>query len=125
MSKDSNLTKSHIKYLEGQIINRAKELDLLVHNEQGSGSSLPEPDEADMQHFLKKMYQLLPVLGLGIFETPEKISARSDKWLYCTIKGLRAKGVRTLNGFLVAKGFQAVKEHRASARDVKRLRQPF
>lgn len=98
VSKDRNLTKSHIKYLEGQIIERDKSLGLVIHNEQGSGASLPESDAADMRYFLSKMYQLLSVLGLSVFDVPDTIPADSDEWLYCTIKGLAAKGCRTPGG---------------------------
>ncbi|MEZ5517405.1 MAG: GIY-YIG nuclease family protein [Gammaproteobacteria bacterium] len=116
VSKDNNLTKGHINYLEGQLIKRAKELKIPAENGQGSGSSLPESDIADMDEFLAKIYQLLPILGLRVFEVPEKVNPDADDWLYCSIKGLQAKGRRTANGFLVAAGSQAVKAHRPSSK---------
>lgn len=122
VSKDNNLTKAHIKYLEGAIIERAKELGLVIHNEQSSGASLPESDAADMEQYLSKVYQLLPVLGLNIFDVPETVSPDADDWLYCRIKGLEAKGRRTPGGFLVAAGSQAVKANRPSARNSARKR---
>ncbi len=116
ISKDNNLTKAHIKYLEGQVINRANELALVTDNGQGSGSSLPESDVADMKQYLDKIFQLLPVLGLNTFEVPESIPLDAKEWIFCSIKGLIAKGRRTSNGFLVAEGSQAVKKHRPSAK---------
>lgn len=116
VSKDNNLTKAHIKYLEGQVIIRANELALMTDNGQGSGSSLPESDVADMKQYLDKIFQLLPVLGLNVFEVPEIISPDAEEWMFCSIKGLTAKGRRTANGFLVAEGSQAVKKHRPSAK---------
>lgn len=116
VSKDTNLTKAHIKHLEGQVINRANELALMTDNGQGSRSSLPESDVADMKQYLDKMFQLLPVLGLSAFEVPDVISPDADEWMFCAIKGLSAKGRRTPNGFLVTEGSQVVKEHRPSAK---------
>ena len=79
VSKDNNLTKAHIKYLEGQVINKANELALVTDNGQGSGSSLPESDIADMKQYLDKIFQLLPVLGLNVFEVPEAISPDAEE----------------------------------------------
>lgn len=48
-SKDENLTKAHIRYLEGRLIDQAKEVGRAeVKNNQGSGSKLPESDREDM-----------------------------------------------------------------------------
>lgn len=116
VAKDNNLTKAHIRYLEGKLIDLAGQLSLSIENEQSTRSTLPESDQADMDEFLSKMMQLLPVLGLSVFERPEQISADSQEWLYCKIKGLVAKGRRTNNGFLVVAGSQAVKNHRPSAK---------
>src|SRR5438093_7845440 len=64
ISKDENLTKAHIRYLEGRLIEQAKAGNrFTLHNAQGSGARLPEADRADMEEFLAKIHQLLPVLG--------------------------------------------------------------
>jgi len=43
ISKDENLTKAHIRYLEGQLIEHAKKAGrAILMNNQGSGSKLPE-----------------------------------------------------------------------------------
>lgn len=117
VSKDQNLTKAHIKYIEGELIKKGQSLGLSLDNSQASGAVLPESDVADMQYFLSKVYQLLPVLGSRHFEAPLRSSTDDDDddWLYCTIKGLKAKGRRTASGFVVLKDSQAVLEHRASA----------
>ena len=117
VSKDENLTKAHIKYLEGELIKRAQETGKAkLINSQSSGAKLPESDEADMKVFLNKVYQLLPILGTSIFEKLAEQPARAGKKpLTCKIKGLVAKGRRTSNGFLVFKDSQAVGPHRKSA----------
>jgi hypothetical protein len=37
-------------------------------NGQNSGAKPPESDRADMEVFLEKIYQLLPVLGVELLE---------------------------------------------------------
>ena len=118
ISKDENLTKAHIRYLEGKLIDQARQANrALVMNGQSSGAKLPESDREDMEVFLKKIYQLLPVLGVELLVTVAgKAATDAEKeMLYCEIKGLRAKGRLTPNGFLVLKGSQAVLKERASS----------
>ena len=84
-------------------------------NGQNSESKLPESDREDMEVFLKKIYQLLPVLGVELFVEPDIEAAQGKREpLYCEIKGLRASGRRTPNGFLVLQGSQAVLKDRSS-----------
>ncbi len=64
VSKDENLTKAHIKYLEGELIERTRRAGRYeLENSNSSGSHLPEADAADMDIFLARMEQLLPILG--------------------------------------------------------------
>ena len=118
VSKDENLTKGHVRYLEGRLIEQAKSAARsLVTNGQSSGSKLPESDRADMEIFLEKIHQLMPVLGadflLPIASAPEGHAKRQI--LFCEIKGLTATGYLTPTGFVVLKGSQAVLKERASA----------
>jgi hypothetical protein len=54
LSKDENLTKAHIRFLEGLLIDQANKAGrALVRNGQASGSKLPESDRADMEIFLE------------------------------------------------------------------------
>jgi len=119
VSKDENLTKSHIRYLEGRLIADATDAGrVLVTNSQASGARLPEADRAEMEVFLDKVRQLLPVLGSDIL-TPRPRAADPSRGpasdLVCEIKGLKARGRRTDDGFIVFVGSQAVKELRPSA----------
>ena len=118
VSQDENLTKAHVRYLEGRLIEQAKSAARsLVTNGQLSGSRLPESDRADMEIFLEKIHQLMPVLGsdflLPIASAPEGHAKRQI--LFCEIKGLKATGYLTPTGFVVLKGSQAVLKERASA----------
>jgi hypothetical protein len=119
ISKDENLTKSHIRYLEGKLIEKAHSAGrAVVINEQSSGARLPESDREDMEVFLEKINQLLPVLGVEVL-VPIAGNAETDtvkETPYCEIKGLKAVGYLSSSGFLVKKGSQAVLKERASAK---------
>jgi hypothetical protein len=118
ISKDENLTKAHVRYLEGRLIEQAKSAGRAqVMNGQSSGAKLPESDREDMEIFLLRIHQLMPVLGadalLPIGSTPTGHVER--QLLVCEIKGIKATGHLTPTGFVVLKGSQAVLKERASA----------
>lgn len=118
VSKDENLTKAHIRYLEGKLIEMARNAGrALVTNGQTSGAKLPESDREDMEVFLEKINQLLPVLGVDLLvpSSSAKMVASIKEMLLCEIKGLRAQGHLIPNGFLVLRGSQAVLRERASS----------
>lgn len=117
VTKDENLTKAHIKYLEGRLIDIARKTErFIVMNSQGSGAKLPESDREDMEVFLEKMQQILPVLGIEAFLGKSSTTAQNKRELLnCNIKGLVSTGYLTPNGIVVLKGSQAVLEERASA----------
>ncbi len=117
VSKDENLTKAHIKYLEGQLIERATQAArTLVLNAQSSGSRLPESDRADMEIFLDRIQQLMPVLGADFLVPVAQPRRESNKnpILVCEIKGILARGLQVAEGFVVFKGSQAVLNERPS-----------
>ena len=118
VSKDENLTKSHIRYLEGRLIEQATRAKrCIVTNSQNSGAKLPESDREDMEVFLGKIYQLLPVLGVELLtQLSDETSTDRKKFdaLSCDIKGVKAKGYPVPNGFLVLKGSEAVHKERPS-----------
>ena len=117
VSKDENLARSHIRYLEGKLIDQAREAGRahLVNN-QASGARLPESDRADLETYLEKVNQLLPVLGIELLvpTTIKPEAGREIEILTCEIKGVKAKGHLSPNGFLVLAGSQAVLTERPS-----------
>ncbi len=124
VSKDENLTKAHVKYLEGKLIERAIETGKAkLQNSASSGAKLPEPDTAEMDVYLEKVYQLLPILGVDLFASVGFSASDEKITLFCKIKGLTAKGKRTSNGFLVFKGSQAVLKDRPSSIWAKKRRE--
>jgi hypothetical protein len=117
VSKDESLTKAHIRHLEGKLIEQAREVSrALVVNNQSSGARLPESDRADLETFLEKVNQLLPVLGIELLvPTVAKPEAELEvELLSCEIKGVKARGHLSPNGFVVLSGSQAVLNERPS-----------
>jgi len=111
VSKDNNLTKAHVRYLESRclsIANKAKRYDL----ENGTESSLPSLSEADMsemEEFLENLKLLLSALGYPILH---EVVAReqkdaSDPVFICKGKDALATGRMTNDGFVVYQGSTA------------------
>jgi hypothetical protein len=119
VTKDENLTRAHIRYLEGRIIEEANHISRYkIINSKGSGAHLPESDLHDMEVFLDRITQLLPVLGSEIL-TPlvkPKDPGQNLNTLTCKIKNALARGERSPNGFVVFQGSTAVLEDRPSAK---------
>jgi len=117
VSKDENLTKAHIRYLEGRLIEEASSVGRYVLvNDQTSGAKLPEADREDMEVFLERIRQLLPLLGCDLLVPVVQVAKGKDcHELVCTIKGLVAHGQRTAQGFVVLKGSEASALLRPSA----------
>jgi hypothetical protein len=124
VSKDENLTKAHIKYLEGKLIDIGLSVGKgNIQNSQSSGARLPESDQAEMDIFLAQMLKLLPIMGTSLFTIPSEERVSASQKLICKIKGLEAFGNRTDAGFVVYQGSQAVLEDRKSAKRAARRRE--
>ncbi len=119
VSKDENLTKAHVRYLESRLLAEAAQVNrFTLEQNQAGGSKLPESDREDMEVFLSRIRQLLPVLGSDILSPIARASAAKAQpggVLFCRNKGAEARGQRTPNGFVVFQGSTAVLNHRPSA----------
>lgn len=64
-SKDMNLTKAHVRYLENRFIALTKQADRanVANGNEPSPKSLPESDVADMEFFISQVQVVLPVVG--------------------------------------------------------------
>ncbi len=117
-SKDENLTKAHVRYLESRLLTEAAQVGrFTLEQNQAGGSKLPESDREDMEVFLARIRQLLPVLGSDILASITQPAAKAQPGgvLFCRIKGAEARGQRTANGFVIFHGSTAVLEERPSA----------
>lgn len=119
VSKDENLTKAHVRYLESRLLDEATKVGrFTLEQNHAGGSRLPESDREDMEVFFSRIQQLLPVLGSDLLtpiaQSHAKGSAGGD--LFCRIKGAEARGQRTPNGFVVFAGSTAIVQDRPSAK---------
>jgi hypothetical protein len=118
VSKDENLTKAHVRYLESRLLGEAAQVNRFkLEQNQAGGSRLPESDREDMEVFLARIRQLLPVLGSDILTSIGQTTTKAPPGgvLHNRIKGAEARGQRTANGFVVFAGSTAVLEERPSA----------
>jgi len=119
VSKDENLTKAHVRYLESRLLAEAGQIDrFTLEQNQAGGSRLPESDREDMEVFLSRIRQLLPVLGSDLLIPVAQPAAKppSGGLLFCRRKGAEGHGHRTPDGFVVLKGSTAVLQERESAK---------
>ena len=118
VSKDENLTKAHVRFLESRLLQEAKAAArYALENANTSSAKLPESDREDMEVFLGRIAQVLPVLGSDLL-APVIGSSKSQvpqSELFCKNKGALARGRRTDAGFVVFKGSTAVVDERPSA----------
>lgn len=120
VSKDENLTKAHVRYLESRLLAEASQVGrFALEQNQAGGSKLPESDRADMEVFLSHVRQLLPVLGSDLLIAVAQPTAKlqSGGVLFCQMKGAEGRGYRTPDGFVVFKGSTAVLQERESAKN--------
>lgn len=129
-SKDENLTKSHVRFLESRLIQMAKAAGRakLTNGTAPPVPALPEADVADMDYFLGQIQMILPVLGFSFLqpkpsfatEAPAGVTA-SPIFLLETV-GVKAEA-REINGeFVVLKGSTARKQGTPSWDAYKSLR---
>jgi len=109
-SKDENLNKAHVQYLETRLIElatRAKRCSLDNGN-QPQPPSLSEVDAADAEGFLAEMLLCFPVLGVGVFTEP-KAGSGAKLTFYIKGRGVSASGRQAAEGFVVLSGGKAAK----------------
>ncbi len=76
VSKDENLTKAHVGYLESRLIELAEQTDYaFIENKKGSSPNpLPQPDIDNMEYFLEQLKIILPILGFNFLKPRQKIN---------------------------------------------------
>lgn len=118
VSKDENLTKAHVRYLENRLLQEAKNVGrYALENANSSNPKLPESDREDMEVYLARIRQVLPVLGSDLLSpiAGSTKPAHPQPQLTCKIKNAVATGRRTEAGFVVFAKSTAVLAVRPSA----------
>ena len=107
ISKDENLNKAHIKYLESrlfEIANTAFRYEIQNTNIP-TKSSISESDQAEMEEFIEYIKILINTMGFKVFEPLIKqdlVNNDNEEKLYIkAARGADAKGKRTSDGFVV------------------------
>lgn len=79
-SKDMNLTKAHVRYLEGRLISMLKTARKVVVDNSNAPDFrlLPEADIADMDAFLDEVSLILPVIGSTFLQSSAKARRHRD-----------------------------------------------
>lgn len=110
ISKDEQLNKAHIKYLENRFYSIATEADryLIKNSNTPTKSTLSEAEEAEMEEFIHNAKILVAAQGHRVFEPVAQIAEGMNKtdslFLIQTAKGVQAKGIPTSDGFVLLKG---------------------
>ena len=130
ISKDGNLTKAHVRYLEKRFYQIAKENTTafnLQNSSEPPGSKLPQSDIDDLEEYLKNMIFVLQNLGLLDFartsNEENNVTNNSNEIFYINLttdrideKGsqLTGKLVITQDGYRLLKGSFIEKTERQS-----------
>lgn len=131
-SKDENLTKSHVRYLESRLIQITYQTKSVTISNGTSPDTtqLPEPDTADMEYFLEQIQLLLPVLGFQFASPLPTISQTStipssqsntdstNPIFTMKINDVNAKAQEIGDKFIILKGSFAREKVRKSLKSV-------
>lgn len=110
ISKDENLNKAHIKYLESRLHELATKAGRfqIENNNTPTKSSISESDQAEMEEFIEYIRMLINTMNFRVFEPLIKEeSGEKTKTEELVLKGARGaagRGKRTTDGFVVFKG---------------------
>lgn len=97
ISKDENLNKAHIKYLENRLHQIASEANrfAILNNQTPTQSSISESDKSEMEEFLYNVLMLINILGYNVFE---KIGITNVKIVEITENIFEIKAIRGADG---------------------------
>ncbi len=108
LSKDNNLNKAHIKYLENRLHDIAKSANRykVENSVTPTQSSISESDTAEMDEFIEHLKLLVSTLGHKVFEEKREVKQKKDQNIFYikAARGADAQGERTSDGFVVYKG---------------------
>lgn len=111
-SKDENLTKSHVKYLESRLVSIGIEAERyqMENSNTPTESNLPRADKDAMEEFIHNLKIIIGTLGHKLLEplkaAPVEQNTKSTVGipLSFTLKELKAFGQMTDDGFLLQAG---------------------
>ena len=104
VSKDADMTKVDVQYLEHKAIAEAKKANafILSDNKQiPKAPNLPEHQQVSMDEFFEDVKFLASFIGCNIFEISQP---REEHLFYTKGRGCKAKGFYSSDGFTILKG---------------------
>ena len=121
-SKDENLNKAHVRYLESRLIALA---NAAKRAEADNGNSPPPPalseaDTADAENFLREMLLIFPIVEVSAFQLPASTQpaherqtevAATEAALHLKGPSTAATGADTAEGFIVNAGSRGRHKH--------------
>lgn len=118
LSRADSLTTTHSLYLERLCIQRAKEADRFVveNDTNGNRLNITKPMEAECEELFETGETLMSTLGFQLFEKPAKVLDGANLY-YCTASGAEARAQYTQEGMAVLKGSKARGQVTDSFRD--------
>jgi hypothetical protein len=132
ISKDENLNKAHIKYIENRLYEMAKAVNRyqVENNTIPTQSSIAESDRAEMEEFIENIKILINTLGHKVFEEKREIKSpqqqAKETFYIKAARGADAQGELTSDGFVVFKGSKVADSMVPSITpNFKRLRDEF
>lgn len=118
ISKDNNLNKAHIKYLENHlyILAKSSKRYMIVNSNVPTEASISEMDRAEMDEFIDNMRLILGVLGHKILEPSvnSKNNGNISLFVLQDRSGIKASGKPVSEGFAVLKGSKIAENVAAS-----------
>lgn len=111
ISKDENLNKAHIKYLENRLHNIANSANRYTVDNSiiPTQSSISESDRAEMEEFIEYIKMLVNTLGHKVFEEKRefKPKQKQETFFIKAARGADGQGQPTSDGFVVFKNSKA------------------
>lgn len=137
-SKDANLTKAHVRYLEHELVRLARQADraTVTNGNDPKSKLLPEADQADMAFFIAQVETILPALGLDFLRPKRPSITRQtsstnmphpdDDTIHLTMthrSGVAATAIERDGEIIVLMGSQVQNRNYASSKNHKALRE--
>lgn len=111
ISKDENLNKAHIKYLENRLHDIAKSANRYTVDNSiiPTQSSISESDRAEMEEFIEYIKMLVNTLGHKVFDEKRefKPKQKQESFFIKAARGADGQGEPTSDGFVVFKKSKA------------------
>lgn len=111
ISKDENLNKAHVKYLENRLhdIALSAKRYKVENSITPTQSSISESDRAEMEEFIENIKMLVNTLGHKVFDEKRdfKPKQKLETFIIKAARGADGQGEPTSDGFVVFKGSKA------------------